>query len=207
MSFNLRALRFIQGVLLILCMSFVAFTAYELVRPYRFSPAVPLIQDEPVVADATVAMAESATGETIPPLTAFSELIERPLFMANRRPFVPPPTAPKGHAPGRESAEQILLSAIVITDEQRLALVYSDRDEKLQQLRQGEVFRGWTLTKLQANGIFLKNGKRTRYVRLTFAPSRSASREQRERPAINPVAMLDRSTKGRRMKHLIRRSE
>ena len=189
MSLNLDSVRFIRATLLVLCVALVGVTAYELVRPYRLPATAPVEQNDPPATtdEATPTTAEGATDGAIPPLSAFSEIIERPLFITNRKPFVQPASTPKRSAPKPDTPEQVLLSAIVITDEQRLALVYTDRDKKLQQLRQGEEFKGWTLTELRTSGIFLKKGQRTRYVQLAVAPSRRTSQEQREQPAGDPA--------------------
>ena len=204
MRINQRALRFIQGGLLALCVFFVGFTAYELVRPYRLPPAASQDRSEPTATtdESTTATTEDPTDRTIPPVSAFSEIIERPLFMADRKPFAPPVPAQKRPASTPEMSEQVLLSAVVISDEQRVALVYTDKDNKLQQLRQGEVFKGWTLTELRPSGIFLRKGQRVRYVELVVAPSRPAaaqedrtqrpgSRDGRRRPA-SPRPPADR---------------
>lgn len=202
MRLNQRVLNFVQGTLAVLCVAFVGFTVYELVRPYHLPPAASSEQDEPTVTTdaSTPVTAEDAPGRAMPSLSAFSEIVERPLFIANRKPVVPPALTPKRPAPETESPEQVRLSAIVISAEQGVALVYTDKDEKLQQLRQGEVFKGWTLADLRPDGIFLKKEERIKYVEPGVAPPQPVLREREEQPVGNPVAISNRPIKSRRMK-------
>lgn len=196
MRLNLRACRVIRGALLVLCVACVGFAAYELLRPYHLPPAAPPDPDEPAAigdgptgnpGDVTVGTAEDATGRPIPPLSTLSEIVERPLFMAGRTPLVAPVPAPKPAARPTATSEQVLLSAVVITDEQRVALVYTDRDDKLHQLRPGEIFKGWTLTEVRPEGMFLKQGPRERYIELAITPSRPAARARRGQAASGPA--------------------
>ena len=86
-----------------------------------------------------MAEVQSGTNRPVPPPEAFSEIIERPLFMENRRPFVPAPNK-KRERPGPvepDISAQISLSAIAITDDKRIALIENNRDRKLKKTQAG----------------------------------------------------------------------
>lgn len=173
MSVNPQALRFLQVVLIALCVIFSGYTLYELVRPYRLSSAA-LSTDQDALA---VSEIQTRVNRPILPPEAFSEIVERPLFMENRRPFVPP--ASKGskepkrpHQTEPDISTQISLSAIIIADDERIALIENNRDKKLQKLRQGEAFNGWTLTDIQNNSIAMQRGQETRHIELIVKTSR-----------------------------------
>ena len=180
MNFNQRTLSWTRNSLLVLCALSVGLTAYELVRPYGLSPgAAPVDRDEPARIEANI-----VDVEVIPPIDAFSAIIDRPLFMENRKPFVPPPVPVKAKKPKRprpaapDILEQVLLSAVVLTKHKRIALIQIDRNKKLQKLMQGEKLHGWTLTSIQSGGISVQRGSKTRHIALTVKPSRPGAQEK-----------------------------
>ena len=160
--------RLLQGLLLFLCLLFSGYTLYELLRPYplRVTGSTPA-RDEPAVP-----LGETPADGALPPLDAFAEVVERPLFRQNRRPFVPPPprTAPAARP---ETHEQVRLSAVAMIGDLQLALVYTDRDPKLQKLRTGQSYKGWRLAEIHSKSITLERGGQVTRVGLKVAPSRA----------------------------------
>ena len=73
--------------LLLLCLLFSGYTLYELLRPYPLRVTGPAPPRE----GPAVPLGEAPAGTALPPLDAFAEVVERPLFRQDRRPFVPPP--------------------------------------------------------------------------------------------------------------------
>ena len=162
----------VTRVLVVLCAIFCGITAYELVRPYYpVYDATSSNRDEEPSAETSVAVSEA-----IPSVDAFSEIIERPLFMENRRPFVPPapvvtekPETPRPAEP--DITTQISLRATIIIGDKRIALIQVLGDGKQQTLRQGEAFNGWTLADIQTDSISMKKGNEVRRIDLNTGPS------------------------------------
>ena len=173
-KFNPEASRYIQRILVVLCGILFLSTVYELVRPYQFFPAVPsTVRDKQTVIETPQ---YNANRTALPPET-FSEIIERPLFMDTRRPWVAPVSTDSNKHKGLRQTEPdiltlISLSAIVITNEQRIALIEDKRTGKLQQLHQGEMYGGWTLADVGTNSIAMQKGPHTRNMELIVKQSR-----------------------------------
>ena len=173
-NLNPQALRYFQQILIVFCGILFLYIVYELVRPYQLFPAEPsMAPDKQAVIEAPQ---YNSTGPLLP-AEIFSEIVERPLFMENRRPHVAPVSTVPGEQKRPHQTEPdiltlISLSAIVITKEKRIALIEDNRTRKLQQLRQGETFNGWTLTDVGTNSIAMQNGPDTRQIELIVKPSR-----------------------------------
>lgn len=175
-NLNPQALSCFRRILVVLCGILFLYMVYELVRPYQFFPAVPSTarDKQPVIET----LQYNANRTTVPAET-FSEIIERPLFMDNRRPYAAPvSTGEKKHERPHQAGPDILtlisLSAIVIANEKRIALIEDNRTGKLQQLHQGEMYEGWTLTDVGTNSIAMQKGPDTRNMELVVKPSRTA---------------------------------
>ena len=159
--------RLLQGFLLLLCLLFSGYTLYELLRPYPLRVTGPAPPRE----GPAVPLGEAPAGTALPPLDAFAEVVERPLFRQDRRPFVPPPPR-TGPAARPETHEQVRLSAVVMIGDLQLALVYTERDPKLQKLRAGQSYKGWRLVEIHDKSITLERGGQVTRVGLKVAPSR-----------------------------------
>lgn len=172
MNINQQALRVFSRALAVLCAISCVVTTCELVRPYDTAYDAAFIDGgEEAPADTTM-----PASETIPAIDAFSEIIERPLFMENRRPYVPPapvvtkkPETPRPEEP--DIATQISLRATIIIGDKRTALIQVIVDGKQQKLRQGEAFNGWTLADVQTDSISMKKGNEVRRIDLNTGPS------------------------------------
>ena len=166
MKLSQQALRITRLTLIAMCVLSSGLMVYEWVRPYGLSANPPLISPDKEVA---VAAPETQANRPVPPLGTFSEMIERPLFREDRSPYVPEtPTEPEQpRDTGPDITTQISLSAIVIDEDERIALIERTQDKKLQQLRQGEKFNGWTLNQIQADDITMQKGQQTRQIALT----------------------------------------
>ena len=172
MNFNRQAIRLFRGVLVAFCAILCGVIVHEMVRPYRLayhasSPG----QDKGAVAET-----RGGADEVVPPLDAFSEIMKRPLFREDRRPFVPPPAPPPQEPETPRPAEpdiaaQISLRATIIIGTKRSALIQVLGDGKQQKLRQGEVFNGWTLADVQSDSISMKKGDEVRHIELNTGPS------------------------------------
>ena len=172
MNFNQQAIRFFRGILVALCAILCGVTVYEMARPYRLTYPAPSAGQDKGAPTETGEAADAA----LPPINAFAEIIERPLFREDRRPFVPPPApppqTPEAPRPAEpDITEQISLRATIIIGAKRIALIQVLGDSKQQKLRQGEVFNGWTLADVQSDSIAMKKGDEVRRIELKTGPS------------------------------------
>jgi hypothetical protein len=83
---------------------------------------------------------------------SFSTTVERPLFLPNRQPVgveQAATTAPAAQTT-RPSANRYALSAIIIVDEERIALLTDTSTGGLTRVREGERVAGWQVEKARA---------------------------------------------------------
>ena len=101
----------------------------------------------------------SATGneKKLPMINAYQDIIDRPLFMENRQPYVL--LAPKTKTNIKEmKSRQFSLSAVVITSEKNIAILQHAKSKTLQSVALGETIDGWTLTEVHEQHVVLKKG-------------------------------------------------
>lgn len=135
---------------------------------------------------------------------AFSVTVTRPLFMPNRRPLEADSAPAVVEAPkaAQPSADRYALSAIVIVDDERIALLADSATGSLIRAREGETLAGWRIEKILEDGAVLRNGEtRAELTLRTFGPpapppatprrrtrsdTASTARRDAERPASAP---------------------
>ena len=102
---------------------------------------------------------------------SFPETLARPLFMPNRVPPVTESASALPAAPAaRPSANRYALSAIIIVDNERVALLKDSATGGLSRVREGESLAGWRVEEIRADGAVLNNGDiREELVLRTFA--------------------------------------
>jgi hypothetical protein len=90
---------------------------------------------------------------------SFSETLTRPLFMPNRRPAdtesAPALPAPRAATP---NTNRYVLSAIIIVDDERIALLTDTATGALSRVREGESLAGWQVEEIREDGAVLTNG-------------------------------------------------
>ena len=89
-----------------------------------------------------------------PPLSDYAAIIERPLFAADRRPFI----APAPVVETTETNDDFAVSAIIVTDAQRLALIQSKRDNKTHKVTKGDSVNGWMVDEVDPDNVSLRKG-------------------------------------------------
>ena len=124
---------------------------------------------------------------------SFSETLARPLFMPNREPTgaesASPLPAPRD---AKANANRYALSAIIIVDNERVALLKDTATGSLSRVREGESLAGWRVEEIHADGAVLNNGDtREELVLRTFGPPALATR-----PSDRRAGAADRRTAG-----------
>jgi hypothetical protein len=175
----------ISGILVITLIAFCAMILLEARSGIRSADGVKVTPEK----DQGAAIS-GPVRVTLPPLVALSETVERPLFSETRRPLevesaVPPvsaapvPLGPSG---------KFVLSAIVITDDERAVLIDNPQTGEPVRLAEGESIGGWRLDRVETDRATFSREGETREVALrTFEP-RAPSRPQRS-TAIPPETM------------------
>lgn len=108
-------------------------------------------------------------------LESLTDTIERPLFLQSRRPPAPE-AAPTVEEPVREkpvaSLPRFVVSAIVIADGERTALLRNPSDGRMLRVVEGDDVQGWTLEEVQSDRVVLATGGRRQELplRMFLAP-------------------------------------
>ncbi|GMQ76356.1 MAG: hypothetical protein BMS9Abin01_1630 [Gammaproteobacteria bacterium] len=143
---------------------------------------------------------------------SFSETLTRPLFMPERQPPGDTPVAPTVQASraARPNANRYALSAIIIVDNERFALLTDTATGGLSRVRVGESLAGWQVEEIHESGAVLSNGDTREELSLrSFGPPAPrpklpGRRTGREREAAaqpagdNPRALLNRPRRPKR---------
>jgi hypothetical protein len=146
-----------QGLLVLAIVLAIATIAEILISR---GPATSTQADDPAGPARVVAQASGP-----PPLEDYAVIIERPLFFETRHPYAPEQIVEAGPVRS-EPAPALALSAIVIADDRRIAIVEAGRND-VQRLRPGESIQGWTLTGVEAQRATFTRGGETMTLELT----------------------------------------
>lgn len=103
----------------------------------------------------------------LPPIESFSETVARPLFMATRRP--PEPEEPEVEAEPTAGAQRNMfnLLGIVISSDERVALVTRRRGGDFLRLVVGQRVDGWLVVAIEPDSMTLSQGDETEMLKLT----------------------------------------
>ncbi|MDH3639909.1 MAG: hypothetical protein OES09_15820 [Gammaproteobacteria bacterium] len=100
----------------------------------------------------------------LPPLTAFNDIAERPLFVQTRRP--PAPAGADEVGSKNNPAPQWNLVGTAITSENRAALLFDTRNNKFLVMSAGMGDAGWELAEIEPEGVVLQNGEAKHEIKL-----------------------------------------
>jgi hypothetical protein len=85
---------------------------------------------------------------TMPPSAAFAEILARPLFSRTRR--------PSAHAGQLPASSSLKLVAIVISADDRHALLGSGQPLKITRVREGDEIAGWTVEAIRPDKVIVR---------------------------------------------------
>lgn len=165
----------LQIILILLCGVFILALTLELSWSYELDDGIP---DDVETVHSKEDMEKSVQPETPPAISDYSEIVERPLFMADRRPARPEtgekpeaePKRPPGNTePGPES--QYTLTAVIIDGENRAVLIKSASGNKTSLYNEGDRLDNWVIGEIRKNGVTLERGGQSRQLELKVVPS------------------------------------
>ena len=124
------------------------------------------------VADAPEALTE------LPPIDSFAETVARPLFMATRRPPEPEEIEIEAEAAAGAQRNLFNLLGVVISSDERVALVTRRRGGDFLRLVVGQRVDGWLVVAIEPDTMTLSQGDATEVLKLTDA-TRKKRRKKR----------------------------
>jgi len=163
----------IRLILLGLCVIFTTLLLFELNPEYSNNIKSEVIDVDLSPTDSGIALKEFV----FPKITAFNEIIERPLFNETRLPFEtgkPEQTVVdtrKNNTKARNKQEQLSLNAVVMTPDKQIAIIQSGPGKDLQRVALGEAIEGWTLDDVSSHSIRLVKGKEIKDLELEIKNS------------------------------------
>ncbi len=137
----------------------------------------------PVTIDERVLQADPA-----PEISSFSSMVSRPLFNEERQPFVAntstinKPVAERLEKTAKLNDDKLMLSAVIITPEQKLAIIESERDKSSYTVALGESVNHWQLTEVFNHAVTLSKDTQTRLLELEYRPfiNKPASKNKKQ---------------------------
>ena len=135
------------------------------------------LPDQPVAGDSTAPEATpQAAQPAAPDMADYAVVVERPLFFAERAPYValepdPPPAQPGPASAAMPGASvPFTLSAIVISAGQRLAVIHYGRDNRQQRIALGQAIDGWAFAAIEPRSVLVRKGSQTQTLELAIKP-------------------------------------
>ena len=128
-------------------------TVLGLVLTYEFAVPSKPVQADAASTDLPWKPPAVESDFTLPPLSQFQEVITRPLFLKTRRPAPSASTGAATQSTADTPLSKYAVSGVVITPEQRFALIRGISDNTLQRVTDGQEFNGWTVKAIEHEGI------------------------------------------------------
>jgi hypothetical protein len=143
---------------------------------------------------------------SLPSLSQFQAIIERPLFLQSRRP-VPSATTETSPTASKETRlNQYSLTAVVIVPDKRLALLRSTTDKKIHKIEEGQDLQGWKLKEIKDESALFQQVNESQELRLQRkTPPQFAFNKQRS--IVTPPATPDSAKKGQSTPRSARENE
>ncbi len=111
------------------------------------------------------------TGLHMPPAEHYDPIKQRPLFIEGRRPLPDDegdstPEAPPAPPPNKTPPPRIAISGILITPQDRYAMLRNPPKDGPSRLRTGDNFQGWVVEDIQRDSLTLRQGGETQEISL-----------------------------------------
>ncbi len=138
---------------------------------------------KPPIGDAITVATPSSSAEitppapaafSLPPLAAYSVIVERPLFSTQRRPPAEEVEAPKTAKPTPPS--RFILTGVLISADERLVLLRRVGSETIIRASEGDEIEGWRIEVIAANSVVLRQGDVVEEIALDDAAPSAAKR-------------------------------
>ncbi len=143
--------------------------------------AGPMTIGTAAVEPAKIPALPAAEAFSMPPIEDFGETLDRPLFSKIRRP-PPEPDAP-AEEPKKKQTVKVRLAGVVISPQERVALVQEPRAREITRLRVGQEIEGWVLEAILADRIVLRFGELREEVKIAGEVRRApGKRKKKARP-------------------------
>ena len=144
------------ALLLLLCLVL----GYAVYMELRSGPDEPgdLTVTEAAVAPKPAAVPPAEPAFTLPPLEEFSETVARPLFLPSRRPLAPADDAP---AEAGVVRNLFTLMGVIISTDERMALVKRRKSGEILRLIEGQRVDGWLVEAIMPDRVTLSQGEAT----------------------------------------------
>ena len=192
-----RARRSRRPTALLLLLSLVL--GYVVYAELRSGPAEPALVTEAAVAPKPAAVLPAEPAFALPPLEEFSETVARPLFLPSRRPLAPAEDAPK---PAAVTRNLFTLMGVIISADERMALVKRRKTGEVLRLVEGQRVDGWLVEAIMPDRVTLRQGEATEDVVLKDAvrPPREKRRgadRRKGRTAKPPPSPMQKAPAGK----------
>lgn len=134
------------------------------------------LPDQPTASGPAATPAPQDARPAAPEMADYAIVVERPLFFAERTPYValepdPPPNQPGPQtAPMPGASVPFTLSAIVISAGQRLAVIHYGRDNKQQRIALGQSIDGWAFAAIEPRSVLVRKGSQVQTLELAIKP-------------------------------------
>lgn len=156
-----------------ICTLLLAYNVFTLKNPFTAGNDVyHEARSIPVTIDERVLQADPA-----PELSRFSSMVSRPLFNEERQPFVAEITAinkpveKRLEQTAKLNDDKLMLSAVIITPEQKLAIIENEREKANYTVALGESVDHWQLKEVFNHSVTLSKDNQTRLLELEYKPS------------------------------------
>ena len=135
------------------------------------------LPDQPAASGlAAPALAPQGAQPAAPDIADYAVVVERPLFFAERTPYVALEPDPPPDQPGPASAlmpgarAPFTLSAIVISAGQRLAVIHYGPDNRQQRIALGQSIDGWAFAVIEPRSVLVRKGDQAQTLELAIKP-------------------------------------
>jgi hypothetical protein len=121
---------------------------------------------------------ETQPGFVMPPQDTYAEVSERPLFFRSRRPL-PPELESKEETLAETSRAAFILSGVILTGTQRLALLQTQSSPKIARVEEGQEYEGWTVEAIHPNRVVMRRGQEVSEIVLEDKARKPPRRDRR----------------------------